>query len=216
MPQDPGKNPARRYRSATRDAARRATHDRIVLAAERLLEHEGWANFSVEAVARAAEVTRLTVYNQFGARRALLEAVFDSWAERGGMAGLAPAMSIPDPHVALARVVEIFCGFWSSHHGLMQGVLAAAMSDPEFAVAMRTRNERRRQLLSVLVGRMAKPSATAGRRNRKLVATLFALTSFAFHAELSASALTPAEARETIGDLAAAAVSRHLAAARVR
>jgi len=40
-------------------------------------------------------VTRLTVYNQFGSRRGLLEAVFDNIARQGGLHEIADAMAMP-------------------------------------------------------------------------------------------------------------------------
>ncbi|MBV8841133.1 MAG: helix-turn-helix transcriptional regulator, partial [Alphaproteobacteria bacterium] len=75
----------RRYNSPGRDAAAAQTRERIVAAAAGILATaEGMPDFSLEAVAKAAGVTRLTVYNQFGSRRAVLEAVFDQVALRGG------------------------------------------------------------------------------------------------------------------------------------
>ena len=41
--------------------------------------------FSIDAVARRADVVRMTVYYQFGARRGLLEALFDEESYRGFM-----------------------------------------------------------------------------------------------------------------------------------
>ncbi|WP_404558819.1 TetR/AcrR family transcriptional regulator [Bradyrhizobium niftali] len=52
---------------------------------------------SLDAVAKAANVTRLTVYNQFGSRRGLLEAVFDDIARRGRLGRLDDAVDDPDP-----------------------------------------------------------------------------------------------------------------------
>jgi AcrR family transcriptional regulator len=58
-------------------------------------------------------LSRLTVYNQFGPRRALLEAVFDDRAERGGLHRVAEAMAAADPFAGLQELIEIFCEFWS-------------------------------------------------------------------------------------------------------
>jgi AcrR family transcriptional regulator len=55
------------------------------------------AAFSLDAIAKAADVTRLTVYNQFGSRRGLLEAVFDDIARRGRLHRLNDAMAESDP-----------------------------------------------------------------------------------------------------------------------
>src|SRR5947209_19909198 len=126
----------RRYNSPARDAATAQTRERIVAAAGKILgTAEGIHDFSLETVAKAAGVTRLTVYNQFGSRRALLEAVFDEIARQGGLAGIAQAMAMPDPHAALDRLIEVFCTFWSRDPAI--GRLHDAMAtDPEFAAAL--------------------------------------------------------------------------------
>src|SRR6202521_1839411 len=102
----------RPYRSPRRDAAATRTRARIVAAAAALLgAAEGIGGFSLEAVAKKAGVTRLTVYNQFGSRRALLEAVFDQTAARGGLHRIAEAMAGPDPQAGLLEIIAIFCDF---------------------------------------------------------------------------------------------------------
>lgn len=57
----------RRYVSSVRTAAAAAKRGRMIEEAARSLrEDASIANFSLDAVAKAAGVTRLTVYNQFG------------------------------------------------------------------------------------------------------------------------------------------------------
>ena len=105
---------SRVYRSPQRAAAAAETRDRILAAAAALLgEAEGIPRFSLEAVAKAAGVTRLTVYNQFGSRSALLEAVFDHLALSAGMGRLPEVMTDADPQAGLRRLIGIFCDFWS-------------------------------------------------------------------------------------------------------
>ena len=60
----------RRYVSSVRAAAAEKKRAEVVQAARDLLGAGGGAGaFSLEAAARQAGVTRLTVYNQFGSRR---------------------------------------------------------------------------------------------------------------------------------------------------
>ena len=88
----------RSYVSPVRTAAAAEKRDRVIQAAARFLrEEDRIAAFSLDAVAKAADVTRLTVYNQFGSRRGLLEAVFDDIARRGRLIRLNDAMAEPDP-----------------------------------------------------------------------------------------------------------------------
>jgi AcrR family transcriptional regulator len=173
----------RAYVSSVRTAAAAEKRDRVVEAAARSLrEGASIARFSLDNVAKAAGVTRLTVYNQFGSRRGLLEAVFDDIARQGGLHRLGDAMAMRDPGAALDRVVEIFCAFWSRDPAV--GRLHEAMAtDPEFGAALIDRNERRRKLVRVLVGRIA--AKTASRRARQdAVDLIFALTSHAVFATL--------------------------------
>jgi AcrR family transcriptional regulator len=175
--------PPRAYVSSVRAAAAAEKRDRIIEAATKVLrEDAGIASFSLDMVAKTAGVTRLTVYNQFGSRRGLLEAVFDDIARRGGLHQIADAMAMADARAALERMVEIFCAFWSRDVAI--GRLHEAMAtDPEFAAALTERNERRRKGLTVLIDRIAGKNAPRQAR-RDAVDTIFALTSYAMFAML--------------------------------
>ena len=204
----------RSYNSPGRDAAASQTRERIVAAAATILgSAKGVEDFSLEAVAKAAGVTRLTVYNQFGSRRAVLEAVFDVVAVRGGLHRLAEAMTDPDPHAALARIITIFCAFWSFDPGALGLLHAVGSSNPEFAESVNARNERRRKLLLGLVRRIAEdtPLRHAPLRpkaQRDLVDILFALTSFAFFAQLTTGGRSADAACRMVLELAQDAVRR--------
>lgn len=168
----------RSYVSSVRSAAAAEKRERVVDAASRYLrEDAGISGFSLEAVAKAAGVTRLTVYNQFGSRRGLLEAVFDEIAQRGGLFLLADAMTASDPRWGLDMVIDIFCRFWSSDPAL--GRLHDAMAiDTEFAAALTERNERRRQTIGVLMARII-IGPTPEARRRDATDLIFCLTSCA-------------------------------------
>jgi AcrR family transcriptional regulator len=173
--------PRRQYVSPARDAAAAETRGRVIAAAAEIMAKGDISGFSLDAVARRAKVTRLTVYNQFGSRRGLLEAVFDERAQGGGLGRIAGAMAMPDAREALDRLVAIFCDFWDSDRSIGQ-LHAAASIDAEFARALEERNERRRKILGVLVERIAGAAPPA--RRRDAVDVMFALTSHATHASL--------------------------------
>ena len=200
----------RPYKSPRRESAATRTREGIVRTAVGMLGGaDGIGGFSLEAVARKAGVTRLTVYNHFGSRRALLEAVFDERAARGGLHRIADAMSGPDPETSLKKIVVIFCDFWSFDPGTMGYLHAAAASDPEFNESVGERNERRRHLLSVLVRRLAE--GRPPKAHDELVDVLFALTSFSFFSQLMTRGRTAAAACGLIDELAMAAVKRIVA-----
>lgn len=182
----------RRYESPARDAAAEETRQRIVAAAGEILAGpKGFAGMSLETVAKAARVTRLTIYNQFGTRRALLEAVFDERARRGGLTAIADAMKMPEPKAAALRIVDIFCAFWETDASGLSRVWAAMIGDPELAEGIKARNERRRGVFRTLVRRMVERGEIQKSRAADLADLLFALTSLPFYLELSAPGRAP-------------------------
>lgn len=195
------------YNSTVRDAAAEKTRKRIVAAAVRLLATKGAAGFSLDAVGRKADVTRLTVYNQFGSRRALLDAVFDDRARRGGLTRLHEVMALPDARAALTQVIGIFCDFWSFDHDAVANLHAMGGTDAEFAETLAARNERRRATLGTLVARLAEQGALPQGAVRKVTDILFALTGFGFFTDLArprglteAARLVQALAAQTLAD----------------
>ena len=174
----------RPYTSSVRTAAAAEKRERVIeVAARSLREEASIASFSLDAVAKAAGVTRLTVYHQFGSRRGLLEAVFDEIARQGGLTQIADAMAMSNPRAALDRLVEIFCAFWNRDPAVGR-LHEATATDPEFAQALIERNERRRKTVDVLVGRVAEKKVSS-RARQDAVDMIFALTSFAMFAMLS-------------------------------
>jgi AcrR family transcriptional regulator len=180
------KPPRRRYTSSARTAAADEKRQCVIDAAGRLLCEEGnVAAVSLNAVAEAAGVTRLTVYNQFGSRRGLLEAVFDERARHGGLGQIPDAMAMPDPRAALDRLIDIFCKFWGGD--LAVGRLHdATATDPEFAQAIAERNERRRHAIGVLVFRMTPEAGIRITSQREAIDLIFGLTSYAMYQILRA------------------------------
>jgi AcrR family transcriptional regulator len=168
------KRKRRSYRSEVRAAAVDETRARIVAASRRLLSGgEDLPAFSIDAVAREAGVTRLTVYNQFESKRGLLEAVFDDMALRGGLFELPKVMTEADPLRALRRVVAVFCHFWAAHGSAYLTLSALTKLDEEIGAALKQRTERRRRVLTALVARLP-----AIEDRDSLVDILFVMTSF--------------------------------------
>jgi AcrR family transcriptional regulator len=133
--------------------------------------------FTVDAVARQADVARATVYYQFGSKAGLLEALCDYLAELGGMSGLAEAFTEPDPRQALRRFVACFGQFWAADRSAMRRLRALALLDPDVGAVITARDQRRHQGLTVLAGRLAGTSLTAAEADRA-VRVLVTLTSF--------------------------------------
>lgn len=173
----------RPYVSPVRTAAAAARRKAVVSAATRVLREEGSvAKFSLEAVAKEAGVSRLTVYNQFGSRRGLLEAVFDDLAARGNLARLVQVAEDPDPWRGLDQFVEIFCAFWSFEPAV--GRLQDAVPiDREFGQAVFERTERRRATIQALIRRMHSGQSLSLERDQ--VDMIFSLTTYATFRSMS-------------------------------
>src|SRR5262245_57225206 len=146
----------RPYRLGQRQAAVARTRARIVAAARELLATPGGVSgFTVDAVAGQAGVARMTVYNQFGSKKGLLEALFDDLAARGLVARLRAAFGRAEPGEALDELVAAFGGFWQSDRIVIRRIRGLATIDPDFEQAVRARDERRREALRTVLGRFA-------------------------------------------------------------
>ncbi|HEV2235735.1 MAG TPA: helix-turn-helix domain-containing protein, partial [Ktedonobacterales bacterium] len=151
----------RPYRLGQRQAATDQTRARIVAAAHDLfVTADTAAGFSIDAVAKGADVARMTVYHQFGSKAGLLEALCDSLAAYAGMERLAVAFTQPNALAALDEFIGVFARLWQSDRLVMRRLRGLAMLDPDFERVIRARDERRRQGLRALVPRL---SAELGR-----------------------------------------------------
>src|SRR5580692_3098710 len=104
----------------------------ILRAARAHLETGGYRQLTMASLAAASGVTRQTVHNLFGTKKAILEALFDVIALDGGMDRMRDAMAQPSPDAMLSLFVEIFCHFWSSDRVLMRRIHGIGAIDPEF------------------------------------------------------------------------------------
>jgi AcrR family transcriptional regulator len=190
----------RPYRLGQRQVAADETRARVLAAARDQLAKE--TSFSIDAVARRADVARMTVYYQFGSKRGLLEALFDLLAARGGLHQLPDAFRQSDPKVALDRLIEIFARFWSSDRVVMRRLRAMAALDPELDQVLRERAEGLRNGLRVIVSRLPKGKAPVA----ETVDLLFALTSFENFDLLAGPDRTPDEVGPLVKRAAAAIV----------
>jgi AcrR family transcriptional regulator len=170
----------RPYRLGQRKADSEQTRQRILIAArELLMAPEGISGFSMDAVARRADVARMTVYYQFNNKVGLLETLSDMLASQGGMEEMPAAFTQPDARAALATYITILCRFYENQRLVARRMNALIELDPELAQVLQNRNEWRRQGLHVLVERhqrqYGQPTAEAA---PDIIDSLFTLLSF--------------------------------------
>lgn len=170
----------RPYRLGQRQATTEQTRNRILTAArELLMAEEGISGFSIDAVARQADVARMTVYHQFGSKTGLLEALCDSLATSGGMEQLASAFRQVDPFEVLDTYIAVFARFWQADRLVTRRLRGLATLDPEFEQVIRARDERRRKGLHVLVQRFGEQqSPPVLQTHEDIVNMLYTLLSF--------------------------------------
>ena len=157
---------------------------RQVLDATRALlgESASYTAFTIDAVARRADVARATVYYQFGSKTGLLEALCDDLAEAGQLSELAQAFSGTDAAAALRGFVAGFGRFWDVDRTAMRRLRALAALDPDVGAVIAARDQRRYEGLRVLVSRFAESQPSSPARPAVVpgqgVRMLHVLTSF--------------------------------------
>lgn len=183
----------RPYRLGQRRTAVEQTRARVVAAARALLAApDGFSGFTVDAVAGRAGVARMTVYNQFGSKMGLLEALFDDLAARGLVGRLRAAFGRPEPREALAELIAAFGGFWQADRVVIRRIRGLAVIDGDVDRAVRARDERRREALRTIIGRFAEkyhlPSPAA---QDEVINVLHTLTSFETFDNLAGASHSP-------------------------
>jgi AcrR family transcriptional regulator len=144
----------RTYQMGQRQAATDKTRARILAAARKLLLAKDFSEFTMEAVARTADVSRLTVYYQFDSKTGLLEALYNYIARRGNMEQLAGVFRQGgDPIKTLHDFILVFAQFWASDREVIRRLHALGAIDDEIGEGLRARNERRRKGLLVILER---------------------------------------------------------------
>lgn len=175
----------RPYQQRRRAQTAAATRARILAAARRqILSGEP---FVIQAVARRAGVSRVTVYSQFGDGDRLREAVFDEIAETGGLRQIPTIFAAADVLEGIDRLIEIFCRFYSTHRAVLRRLNALAALSAGAGNRPPGRNRRRGHILLVLLRRLSAMDAYQGLDVEATATVLQALTSFEFFDQLASS-----------------------------
>jgi AcrR family transcriptional regulator len=146
------------------------THDRVLASVRELLEAGTFHEMTVEEIARHAGVSRASLYQTFGSRLGLVDAICDTFAVNPALVSLRTTTDL-----------ELFCeqvvDFWSSEEKVLAQLYGAAAVDPAAAALLeRQRRDRYAELRRLL--------RHHGLDGRDAFATLAALTSFETYREL--------------------------------
>jgi AcrR family transcriptional regulator len=177
---------------------------RVLAAARAVLSDPATPAWGMETIAAAAGVTRMTVYNQFGSRTAVIEAVLDQVVARDRMDRLVDGTSGLDPAAALHAALLTTCRFWHAERPLLRRLFAVAYTEPAVEALLARREGWRRDQLGSLLGR-ADPALAA---DGALLDVVVAVTSFAAYDRLAATADAPDAAADVLHRLLVTAVDR--------
>jgi AcrR family transcriptional regulator len=159
----------------------------VLAAARAVLSDPACPAWGMETVAAAAGVTRMTVYNQFGSRTSLIEAVLDQVVARDRMDQLVDGTSELDPAEALHAALVTTCRFWRAERPLLRRLFAVAYAEPAVAALLARREGWRRDQFAALLDR----AAPALRDNNVLLDLLVGVTSFPAYDHLGPAADAP-------------------------
>lgn len=165
------------------------TRERIIAAVRDLLAEGTFHESTVEAVAERAGVSRATLYQHFGSRLGLVDAMCESFDENPALIALRQTTELD---AFVARVVD----FWAAEEKVLVQLYGAAAVDPAARdLVERQHGDREGELRRLLRG--------LGRDDRPALAALAVLTSFETFQELRRRVGLPK--REVVATIQAAA-----------
>jgi AcrR family transcriptional regulator len=141
----------RRYHSPKRERQAQQTREQIVEAARRLFASDGFANTTVESIAREAGVSVQTVYASVGSKRGIVLALLDWMEVEGGNEELRRELEASkDPRRQLRAIVRFNRQLFERGQDVLK-VVMVARADPDVGAFGREGEVRRREGQAVWV-----------------------------------------------------------------
>lgn len=180
--------------------------DRVLDAAERLIHDNAFHTATMEQLAAAAGVSRATVFNRFGSKLGVLEALFTRAMEGPEMQAIQDALAIEEPVAALGAVIDAACNIWEAYGAVHLQLQAVGTLEPHADALIEEQREQQRAELETLTRRLAKAGRLrSGLSQTRAAATLHMLTSLETFTWLRRGyGLSLRQTRDTISDLAEA------------
>jgi AcrR family transcriptional regulator len=163
-------------------AARRRTSPesakRVLEAAERLIRDDAFHTATMDELAAAAGVSRATVFNRFGSKLGVLQALFERAMEGPQMDAIREALEIEDPVAALEGAIAASCAIWDREGYIHEQLQAIVVLEPDASALIDEQKQEQRAGLQALVRRLSKAGRLRpGLGQVRAVATLHTLTS---------------------------------------
>jgi AcrR family transcriptional regulator len=180
------------------------TVEQVLDAAERLISEGSFHAATMDELAAAAGVSRATVFNRFGSKLGVLQALFRRGMEGPEMAAIQAALELEDPVAALEAVIEASCTIWEACGSVHLQLQAVRVLEPGATALIDEQREQQRIELQGLTRRLARAGKLRpGLSQARATATLHTLTSLESFLWLrQAYGLSLRQTRDTIAELA--------------
>ena len=195
---------ATRPYTASRRRGSPASVERVLEAAESLIQQDAFHSATMDELAAAAGVSRATVFNRFGSKLGVLQGLFTRCVESPEMDAIRDALQLEDPVAALEAAIEASCAIWEAHSFIVEQLQAIAILEPEAGAIVEQQKDEQRADLQGLTRRLARAGRLRpGLGEARVSATLHLLTSLeAFLWLRREYGLSLGQTRDTIAELA--------------
>lgn len=168
-------------------------------AVRELLDEGGFHTSTVEQVADRAGISRATLYQHFGSRLELVDAICDSFEVNPALLEIREVVELPDPDAALAETIAATVRFWSSEDGILSQLYGVVAVDPAAQDLVDRQREDRRGEMRRLVRHLRKSGkARKGLSEARALAQLMVLTSYESFRELRQAGMSDAQLTKTL------------------
>lgn len=168
-----------------------------------LLDESTFHESTMEEVADRAGIARATLYQHFGSRLELVDAICDTFAVNPALVKLREDVELPDPEAALAETIASTVRFWGSEDSVLAQLYGVVAIDPAARdLVDRQRADRRGELERLVRNLRSHKRLPAGTTPRQALALLLVITSYETFRELRMAGLSERELSRTLQERA--------------
>jgi AcrR family transcriptional regulator len=193
----------RPYAASLRRGSPRSV-DLVLEAAQRLMRDDAFHAATMEQIAATAGVSRATVFNRFGSKLGLLQALFTRATQSPEMGAIHEALAIEDPVASLEALIGATCATWEAHGYIHEQLQAIVVLEPDASAPLEQHRQEQRRDLQGLTRRLARADRLRpGLGEARATAALHMLTSLESFLWLRREhTLSLRQTRQTIAELA--------------
>jgi AcrR family transcriptional regulator len=195
---------ATRSYTASRRRSGPESVDRVLEAAGDLIRENAFHTATMDELATAAGVSRATVFNRFGTKLGVLQALFRRGMEGPEMEAIRDALEIEDPVESLEATIDASCAIWEVCGYVVEQLQAIVVLEPDASALIEEQEVEQREALQDLARRLGRAGRLrAGVSEARATAALHMLTSLETFLWLRREyELSLRQTRETIAELA--------------